>query len=108
MALEGKSARDTAQVVFCELLNQMKAKWVDQYLSLIPWEVQIMNEKWIIEVVDDGRPAFICEHRGELYLTRRRSEAAVYTSELGAKCALVYIADRYQPRMALVQGAVQG
>jgi hypothetical protein len=58
-----------------------------------------MSQQWIIEVFDAGRPAFICEHKGELYLTCQRSEAAVYPTELDAKCAYVYIADKYQPRI---------
>ncbi len=37
-----------------------------------------MNPKWIVQVVDHGRPAFLCEQGGELYLTRQRSEAAIY------------------------------
>ncbi len=58
-----------------------------------------MSPQWIIEVLDKGMPAFICEHKGELYLTRQRSEAAIYPSELQAKCAVVYVADKYQPRL---------
>jgi hypothetical protein len=62
-----------------------------------------MNQKWIIKVTDEGRPAFICEHGGELYLTRKRTEAAVYSTELDAKCAMVYVGDKYQPQIVLVE-----
>jgi hypothetical protein len=62
-----------------------------------------MNQKWIIGVRDDeGRPAFVCEHGGELYLTRTRIEAAVYSTELDAKCAMVYVADKHRPRLIVV------
>jgi hypothetical protein len=67
-----------------------------------------MSQQWVIEVLDGGRPAFICEHKGELYLTWQRSEAAVYSSELQAKCAMVYIADRYQPHLVRVEESVPG
>jgi hypothetical protein len=56
-----------------------------------------MNQQWIIEVVEGGGTAFITERRGELYLTRDRSEAMRYPSQLDAKCAKVYVPDRYQP-----------
>ena len=59
-------------------------------------------KKWIIEVVDQGRPAYVCEREGELYLTWRRSEAAVYATELDAKCAKVYVADHHQPRLVTI------
>ena len=43
------------------------------------WGGRSMIRRWIIaEVVDGGQSAFICEHRGELYLTRRRAEAVIY------------------------------
>jgi hypothetical protein len=58
-----------------------------------------MSRQWIIEVVDGGRPAYICEHKGELYLTRQRAQAAVYPTELAAKCDYVYVGERYQPRL---------
>jgi hypothetical protein len=67
-----------------------------------------MSQQCIIEVRDEGRPAFICEQKGELYLTRQRSEAAVYSSELDAKCARAYIADRYQPRIVPVDASAPG
>jgi hypothetical protein len=67
-----------------------------------------MIRRWIIEVVDGGQSAFICEHRGELYLTRRRAEATIYSTQLEAKCALVYITDRYQPRIIPVDESVPG
>ncbi len=58
-----------------------------------------MDQRWIIEVVDDGRPAFICEHKRKLYLTRERSEAALYPTELDAQCAKVYVGDGYRLRV---------
>ncbi len=61
-----------------------------------------MNPKWIVQVVDHGRPAFLCEQGGELYLTRQRSEAAIYPTELDARCAKVYVGDRYRPTLVLV------
>jgi hypothetical protein len=67
-----------------------------------------MSQQWIVEVQDKGRPAFLCEHAGELYLTRHRAEAAVFHTELEAKCAFVYVADRYQPRIRLVQEPSRG
>jgi hypothetical protein len=68
-----------------------------------------MSQQWIIEVIDDdGRPCFICEHEGELYLTRHRSDAAVYPTELDAKCALVYIADKHQPRLTPAHKSAAG
>jgi hypothetical protein len=65
-----------------------------------------MSEQWMIQVVDEGRPAYICEQKGELYLTRQRSKAAIYSTELDAKCAQVYIADKYQPRLVKLDDSV--
>jgi hypothetical protein len=56
-----------------------------------------MDKGFIIEVTDQGQKAFITERAGELYLTCRREEAAVYRSELDAKCAFVYVGDHYRP-----------
>ena len=68
-----------------------------------------MDQQWIIEVVDRGEPTFICEERGELYLTRRRHEAEVYASELDTgMCTRCYVADRYQPRIVPAQVAARG
>jgi hypothetical protein len=58
-----------------------------------------MGKSYIIEVTDAGRKAFITEAAGELYLTLQQEEAARYPSELDAKCAMVYIGDRYQPKL---------
>jgi hypothetical protein len=58
-----------------------------------------MHQLYIIEVSDGGRRAFVTERRGELFLTRFRHESAVYQTELDAKCAKVYIGDRYHPRI---------
>jgi hypothetical protein len=62
-----------------------------------------MDQSYIIEVTDRGKTAFVMEKDGELYLTFRRQEAAVYRSELDAKCALVYVADHHHPRLVCVQ-----
>jgi hypothetical protein len=67
-----------------------------------------MSQQWIIEVVDGGQRAYIREHKGELYLTRKRSEAAVYATELDAKCAFVYVGHRHQPRLVRVESPVPG
>jgi hypothetical protein len=67
-----------------------------------------MEQQWIIAVLDGARPAFICERDGELYLTRHRSDAAVYSTFLDAKCASVYIGDRYQPRIIPSEESVPG
>ncbi len=64
-----------------------------------------MDQAYLIEVTDGGRTAFVTEKDGELYLTRQRQEAAVYSSELNAMCSLVYVADRYQPRLVCVKQA---
>jgi hypothetical protein len=58
---------------------------------------------FIIEVTDEGKPAFVTEHEGELYLTRRREEAARYPKKLDAMCALVYLPEGYRPRLVQEQ-----
>jgi len=58
-----------------------------------------MNQQWIIEVLDGNEPAYVTEHRGELYLTQYRRIAARFPTELDAKCTKVYIPDKYQPRI---------
>lgn len=64
-----------------------------------------MEQAYVIEMVDAGRTAFLIEKGGELYLTFRREEVAVYLSELAAMCALVYVADHHRPRVVCVQKA---
>lgn len=58
-----------------------------------------MNERFIIEVTDGDKRAFVTEKAGDLYLTFRRREATEFPSKLDAMCAFVYIEDRCQPRL---------
>ncbi len=64
-----------------------------------------MKAAYVIEVDDGGQRAFVTERGGELFLTPLREEAAVYGTELEAKCAKVYVGDNYSPRIVALHAA---
>jgi hypothetical protein len=86
-------------------LLSLKSPTVQQMMYRLGWTDThlfcegAMDKQFILEVTDKGQKAFITERSGELYLTRQREEAAVYRSELEAKCAFVYVGENYQPKI---------